>query len=114
MSSPLHKPTEKTKAKVEAFSCAGFTQEQIAHYLQIDTDTLKKYYDVELRESRMSKIADVSTLAYKRALDGNDKMLELILRTQARWSNPKPPEDIVKDNQQTALLEDIRDSIKKG
>ncbi len=89
-----HEPTSLSREKVAAFSCAGFAQAWIAKYFNIDEDTLVKYYSEELHNARLDKVQQVAAHAYRRALEGSDKMAELILRTQARWANAKSAEEI--------------------
>jgi hypothetical protein len=106
-----HVPTIQTRAKVEAFACAGFAQPMIAQYLGIGETTLVKHYPEELHNSRMNKIEGVAAHAFRRAMEGNDKMIELILRTQARWVNPKAPEDTAKSEAAGALMEKLIDKL---
>ena len=89
-----HVPTSLSKEKVIAFSCAGFAQPMIAQYLGITEETLLKHYKEELLNSRMDKLEMVGAHAFRRAMEGSDKMAELICRTQLRWANAKSPEEI--------------------
>ena len=107
---PEHVPTLLSRAKVEAFSCAGFSHEMIANYLRIDDKTLRKHYRSELDESKMDKIAGLSTNAYRMAMEGNEKMLEFVLKTQGKWAAAKPPEDD-KPTKTDALLEKLIDKL---
>lgn len=106
-----HVPTLETRAKVMAFVCAGYTQEHIARYLRIHADTLRKHYPDELDKAQMDKIGELSNSAYKRAIEGNDKMTELVLRTQGRWANTKPPEENEKEMKQISLMEKLIDKL---
>ncbi len=89
-----HVPDIKTRAKVEAFAAAGFAQPMIAQYLDINEETLLKHYKYELHNSRMNKLEGVAAHAFRRAMEGSDKMMELICRTQLRWANAKSDEEI--------------------
>lgn len=89
-----HEPTSLTREKVTAFSCAGFAQAWIAKYLKIDEDTLVKHYAEELHNARMEKLEMVAAHAFRRAMEGSDKMVELICRTQLRWANAKSEEEL--------------------
>lgn len=93
-----HVPTLLTRAKVEGFTFAGYPEADIAKYLEISIKTLRKHYPQELHHSRMDKITLVGKKAFTRAMKGNDKMIELILRTQARWSNPQPAPPVIQVN----------------
>jgi len=66
----------------------------IAKYLGIDEDTLVKHYKAELHDARMDKLEMVGAHAFRRAMEGSDKMIDLICRTQLRWANAKSPEEI--------------------
>lgn len=108
MSNP-HEPDLESRAKVTAFSCAGFTHEQVASYLEIDDKTLRKYYKNELEKSKMEKISAISNNVYKMALEGNEKMAEFVLKCQGRWSYAKSDED--KDKNTNSLLEKLIDKL---
>lgn len=109
MSNP-HQPTEVTKAKVIGFTCAGFTQEEVAEYLNIDVKTLYKYYRKELDEAKFEKIGEISDVAYALARQGDVKMIEFVLKCRGRWSYHKPPEDDKKSSTDT-LLEKLIDKL---
>ena len=110
-----HEPTLITRSKVEAFACAGFAQPWIAKYLNIDEDTLVKYYKEELHNAKMDKLEMVASHAFRRAMENSDKMLELILRTQARWANAKSDEEIKalrdKQTENATILEQLADRL---
>lgn len=105
-----HVPTLETRAKVVGFTCAGFTQAKIAEYLGICENTLVKHYPYELLNARMDKLEKVAATAFCRAMEGNDKMIDLICRTQMGWVTPKPPED-AKDKAAGALMEKLIDKL---
>lgn len=106
-----HIPTLESRAKVVGFSCAGFPQESIAKYLRISDDTLRKHYPDELDQAKMDKIEFISTNVYKLAAEGNEKMMEFVLKCQGRWSYAKPPEESEKDKQQMTLMEKLIDKL---
>ena len=109
MSNP-HVPNDKKRAKVIAFTCAGFTQEEVARYLNIDIKTLVKYYKQELDEAKYEKIGELSDIAYQLARAGDQKMLEFVLKCRGRWSYYKPPEDDKKSTTDT-LIEKLIDRL---
>ena len=90
--SPEHVPTEESRAKVADFTCAGFTQTDIAKYFNIDDKTLRKHYRDELDKAKLEMIRGLSQNAYRMALGGSEKMTEFLLRTQGRYTNYKDPE----------------------
>lgn len=100
-----HRPTELTKAKVEAFTCAGFDQERIAAYLDISVPTLTKYYKDELIKSKMEKTSALEKNLYKDALEGNSQSREFWLKCQGGWSYCKNDAEAKKDEKQLSLME---------
>ena len=107
-----HVPDLTTRAKVVGFACAGFAQPMIADYLGICEDTLVKHYKNELLNARMEKLEGVASHAFRRAMAGSDKMLELICRTQLRWTNAKDPVDSAKDQAAGAIMERLIDKLQ--
>ena len=109
--SPEHEPSLESKAKVIGFVCAGFSQTQIANYLDIDEKTLRKHYRYELDNAKMEKISALSNNAYKMAMDGDQKMTEFVLKCQGRWSYAKSPEDADAQQKLTSVLEKVIDKL---
>ncbi len=108
---PEHVPTQAARSKVMAFSCAGYNQTQIADYFQIDEKTLRKYYRYELDGAKMEKITTLSNSTYKMALEGNEKMIEFVLKCQGRWSYAKAPEETDLSKAVTTVLEMAMDKL---
>lgn len=107
---PEHIATLQTRAKVEGFVCAGFSQGQIANYFQIDEKTLRKHYRDELDKSKMDKTMILGNNLYLDAINGNEQAREFWLKCQGRWSYAKPPED-EKASKTEALLEKLIDKL---
>jgi hypothetical protein len=57
----------------------------------------------------MEKISEISTNAYSLARNGNEKMIEFVLKTQGKWSYAKPEED--KKSTTDTLLEKLIDKL---
>lgn len=106
-----HVPTLESRAKVVGFTCAGYTHDDISKYLGISDETLRKHYRDELDKAKMENIVEISGIAYKRAREGSEKMIEFILRHQGKWAPYKSPEDIEKDKKQTSLMERLMDKL---
>lgn len=53
---PEHVPTQWYRDEVENFASAGYTEEDIAGYLKISRDTLRKYYKRELAYATMDMV----------------------------------------------------------
>ncbi len=111
MQGSAHVPNLTTRAKVVGFACAGFAQPKIAQYLGICENTLVKHYPEELLNARMDRLEGVSDTAYKRAMDGNDRMIELICSTQLGWVKPKSNDEAEKDKAAGALMEKLIDKL---
>ena len=106
---PEHEPTIETRAKVVAFSCAGFNQAMIANYLDIDDKTLRRHYRDELDKAKMEKTIILSESLFRDAQNGNEQAREFWLKCQARWAYAKPDED--KKSVTEALLEKLIDKL---
>lgn len=107
-----HVPTIKTRGKVIEFICSGFGQKDIAMYFDINEDTLRKYYREELDKAHIHRTSKLGGKLYKQALGGDFKSQEFWLRTQGRWANAKPKEDIERDNKIDSLLETLVGQVK--
>ena len=102
---PPHQPTEKTRAEVGALVSFGNTQEEIASYIGINTDTLIKYYRDELDNSLVRANAKVAAKLFRKATDGDDLSAMIFwLKTRAKWRE-KDKEDNKDDA--VSLLEKI-------
>jgi plasmid maintenance system antidote protein VapI len=104
-----HEPTDILRGKVIGFSCAGFTQAQIADYLEIDDNTLRKHYRYELDHAKMDKTAALANSLYRDALEGDKDDRQFWLKCQAKWSYAKPEED--KKTVTDTLLEKLIDKL---
>jgi hypothetical protein len=109
MSNP-HEPTQISRELVRSLVRLGSTHEKIADIIDIDEKTLRKYYRVELDHSLAMTLGEIADTAYKMALRGDHKMIELILKCRARWSYYKEPEEEKKTNTDT-LLEKLIDKL---
>jgi hypothetical protein len=58
---PPWEPTDKQRGEVTAFTVAGYTQEQIGAYLDVDPKTLRQHCRQELDFARMKVIANCAT-----------------------------------------------------
>lgn len=104
-----HEPTDILRGKVIGFSCSGFTQAQIADYLDIDDNTLRKHYRYELDHAKMDKTVALANSLYRDALAGDKDDRQFWLKCQAKWSYAKPEED--KKTVTDTLLEKLIDKL---
>jgi hypothetical protein len=110
MSNIPHVPTPISRELVKSLVALGEPQEKIADIIDIDEKTLRKHYREELDHSLPLLLSRVANTAYKKALDGDPKMIELVLKCRARWSAYKPPEEEKKTTTDT-LLETLIDKL---
>ena len=66
-----HKPTDITRAEVEALASFGTPQDQIGDYLGIDKKTLAKHYRKELDHAMLRANMEVVKSLYKKATGGD-------------------------------------------
>lgn len=57
---PPWEPSEKQRGEVQAFAIAGYTQEEIALYLEVDTKTLREHCRDELDFATMKVVAQAA------------------------------------------------------
>ena len=79
-----HNPTMVTKERVKACVFAGMNQTMIADILGISADTLRKYYQVELKAGLYAPLVNVAQTGLTIALEGNVAMIQFILRTKGK------------------------------
>lgn len=104
-----HEPNDVLRGKVIGFSCAGFTQAQIADYIGINDNTLRKHYRYELDHAKMDKTMALSESLYRDALAGDKDDRQFWLKCQARWAYAKPEEE--KKSTTDTLLEKLIDKL---
>lgn len=69
---PEHKPTAELKAKVESLAGMGHPQDDICIAIGLgSTNTLAKYYALELRMGRIKANDTVAKSLFKQAIAGN-------------------------------------------
>ncbi len=105
-----HIPTTYSRELVKSLVALGEAQDKISDIIGIDEKTLRKHYRQELDHSLPLLLSRVADTAYKKALDGDPKMIELVLKCRARWSAYKPPEEDKKSTTDT-LLETLIDKL---
>lgn len=74
-----HKRNANIASKVEAYARAGIPVYTISKLLNIDDDVIKKYYSRELVKAEPDMIEQVASIAFLKAMEGNEKMIQLIL-----------------------------------
>ncbi len=84
MSRRAHKPTEKTRAQVEALG-GYLSQADIATFLGIDRNTLAKHYRRELDTGGIRANARVGHALLKNALGGNVAAQIFWMKVRCHW-----------------------------
>ena len=84
-----HKPTADQRRMVEAMSAYGIPQDDIALVIQVDRNTLAKYYRHELDEATAKANAKVAERLYDRAINGDVKAMMFWLERRGgdAWKN---------------------------
>ncbi len=87
MANPSHKPTDATRAQVEALAgFVGLPQADIAQFLEIDLKTLRKHYRRELDQATVKANVAVAKALFTKATKGNDTAAMIFwLKARAKW-----------------------------
>lgn len=103
-----HIPTDESRLTVELYARAGIPAHLIADIIEIDTDTLNKYYTKELQHATPKAIARIASTIYQQALNGDMKAANLYMKTQgARYGwIEKQVIEVGTDNKETKELEE--------
>jgi plasmid maintenance system antidote protein VapI len=110
-SGEFHVPTIETRAKVAGWYAAGVPQSRIAHHLDIDEKTLRKYYREQLDLCKDNMRDVIAKNLYQDALNGDKQAREFWLKCQAQWSYARPQEEVDKDAQTKTLMEKLIDKL---
>jgi predicted transcriptional regulator len=86
MAMPMHKPTEASRAQVEALCGYGITEDEIASYIGIDPKTLRKHYRREIDTAVVKANALVARSLHGQATSGNVSAAIFWLKVRAGWS----------------------------
>lgn len=101
-------PDDFTRTRVEDMARAGIPKGLIAEIIEIDTETLDKYYGKEVRHATPKAVARVGATLYQQALNGDTKAMALYLKTQGAkfgWIE-KQVIEVATDNQETKELQE--------
>jgi hypothetical protein len=87
-----HIPTEETMKLVRTLAAVGITYEDIASKLEINADTLVKYYRKELDDGRIDANASIGQTLFQQAKNGNTSAAIFWLKTRAKWKETQAHE----------------------
>lgn len=76
---PAYVPTVAAMKKVEALAAAGIKREAIAHMLEINIDTLEKYYREELETGKDVIRGKLALALHKKGMEGNVAAIKAFL-----------------------------------
>jgi hypothetical protein len=80
-----HEPTDENRSLVKSLSAMGTRYVDIALKLEINTDTLTKYYSRELELGRVDANAKVAQGLFNQAVNGNTSAGIFWMKTRAGW-----------------------------
>ena len=105
-----HRPTLKTRARVESCVMCGFSQERISRYMGFSVETLVKYYRKELDETVVDKTIVLADALYRDALKGCKASRKMILEAHAPAY--KPRNNVVLSTEEKPLIMRYHDKKK--
>ena len=77
-----HQVSDELKQRVSDLVMSGAPIHIICEILDIDDDTLRKYYSKEIKTAKSVAIERIGKVVYKQALSGDNKAQALYLKTQ--------------------------------
>jgi len=88
----LHVPNKITRATVKALTSYGVNQLDIAAYIGISDETLRKHYEKEIKKGAIEANAKVAAALFSKAVDQNDVTAQIFwLKTRGRWKERTEP-----------------------
>ena len=100
-----HEPTHCSRVRVATLAQSGIPLYLIAEMMDLDEDTINKYYSKELKTSKADMIARIGETVARQALEGSEKSQALYLKTQGAqygWVEKQVVENV--GNSETAEL----------
>jgi DNA-binding CsgD family transcriptional regulator len=90
MQGSKHKPTEETRAQVEALKSYGHTNVEVAEYLGICEATLHQHYSREVATAVTRANAAVAGRLYAKAVEQDELGAQIFwLKTRGKWKEEK-------------------------
>lgn len=106
-----HQPTDELRQRVSDLVMAGTPLNIICEIVDINDDTLRKYYDKELKTAKSIAIERIAKTVYQQAVGGDSKAQALYLKTQGAsqgWVEKQIVENVGTEDTQ-ALKEKIKE-----
>jgi len=107
MARPPYQPTDNNRRQVESWSGVGITQEQMAALLEIDVDTLVKYYRKEIDQGKAKACASIGSSFYQKAKDGDTAAMIWWTKSQMGWKGEKVIDHTSSDGSMTPKSLDV-------
>lgn len=110
MQGSKHKPTEESRAQVEALKSYGHTNIEVADYLGICEATLHQHYSREVATAVTRANALVAGRLFAKATEQDDLGAQIFwLKTRARWRDNSKDEDT--ENKILEEMQKIREDL---
>lgn len=77
-----HIPTDELRQRISDLACAGIPMYLIADIVDLNDDTIRKYYRKELETSQAVAVNRIAKVVMMQAIEGNEKSQALYLKTQ--------------------------------
>lgn len=77
-----HEPTPELRQRVFDLVMSGAPTHIICDIVDMNDDTLRKYYSMELKTAKTVAIERIAKTVYQQAVDGDSKAQALYLKTQ--------------------------------
>lgn len=106
-----HVVTQPMKQRVCDLIMSGAPLYIIAEILEIDDETLRKYYSKEIKTAKTIAVERIGKTVYQQALDGDSKAQSLYLKTQGAshgWVEKQVVENVNSEETET-LKSKIKD-----
>lgn len=106
-----HVPTDEIRQRVCDLVMSGAPTHIICEILALNDDTLRKYYDYELKTAKAVAIERIGKTVYQQAVEGDSKAQALYLKTQGSahgWVEKQVVENVNSEDNQ-ALQQKIKE-----
>ena len=94
MGRPAFEPTDEQRKLVRDLSAYGIPQEDIARFLGIHHNTLRKHFRDELDKAEIEANSKVAASLFNAAINGNMTAAIFWAKTRMRWKEPPTSTDV--------------------
>ncbi len=100
-----HVPTRETRAMVVIRKQRGLTDIQISQSMGLCENTMRKHYEIELRDARDAFTDNVFGKLAQKIEEGSEKSIHFYLTHQAKWVSGDKEKEVDAIKQQTEAIE---------